>query len=157
MFQKIQTHIPEATSDAAATEVVKPTLHSDAESQRRSEKLANVAEAVNRLLKFYPPLDGDDPETFITGIIAVLAEYPLELVEIATVPGGIPKRLKYLNNLAAIREICDELFAPMVRARHRQHSSLLLPSRVVPRAERPSYDELKAKYPPNWGSRAPPE
>jgi hypothetical protein len=71
-------------------------------------------------LSLCPPLDVTDPETFIAGIAAVLAQYPDEVVAQAVDPRGIPRRLKALRSLAAIDEICAELYEPVERRLERE-------------------------------------
>jgi hypothetical protein len=73
-----------------------------------------------RLLSFYPPLDVVDPKTFIAGIVSILAQYPEELMATAVAPTGIPARIKALRSLAAIKEVCDELYEPIARRIERE-------------------------------------
>lgn len=156
MFEKIQVPpIPEANTAAnvtAAKNAVVPFTPPSGGMSPRANKLNKTAEAVDRLLKFYPPLEMDDPGTFVTGIIDVLAEFPEDLIETATMPNGIPRRIKYLNNLAAIREACDELYAPIAREKRRQRERAeQAEPPLLPREGRANYANLKAKHGPNWG------
>jgi hypothetical protein len=66
-------------------------------------------------LNFYGPLDVNDPESFIAGIGAVLAQYPPELIAVAVDATGIPLKLKTLRNLAEIDEVCQALYEPIER------------------------------------------
>lgn len=70
-------------------------------------------------MSFYPPLDVSDPKIFVAGIVSVFTQYPAEVLAGAVTPTGIPQRVKYLRSLAEIREICEELYAPILRQRER--------------------------------------
>jgi hypothetical protein len=85
-----------------------------------SKPSTDAAKAVERLLSFYPPLDVSDPKVFIAGIVAILAEYPAQFYPVVVSPTGIPKRIKYLRNLAEIDEVCQELYAPILRSLERE-------------------------------------
>ncbi len=93
-------------------------------------------------MNFYPPLDVADPKEFIAGIVALLAQYPAELISVAVDPaGGIPARLKYLNSLAAIKEVCGELYEPIVRRMTRE--AALNAPRALPRPKRTPEEQAR--------------
>ncbi|MGZ6195515.1 MAG: hypothetical protein ACXWML_09820 [Candidatus Binataceae bacterium] len=70
---------------------------------------------MDKLLSFYPPLDVVDPEAFTTALITLFAHYPAEVMTAATDPvQGIAPRCKYLR-LAEVREVLDEIAAPIMR------------------------------------------
>jgi hypothetical protein len=77
-------------------------------------------EAVDRLLSLCPPLDVTDPETFITGLVAVLNRYPDEVVAEACGPTGIPMRIGAIRDLARVAAVCDELLEPVTRRLERE-------------------------------------
>lgn len=79
-----------------------------------------IAKAVQALLKFYPPLDVIDPETFIAGIGAVLAKYPPELIAAAVAHDGVPMRIKNLRSLAELEQVCSDLYDPIARRKARE-------------------------------------
>jgi hypothetical protein len=74
-----------------------------------------AAKATDRLLDFLPPLDVGNPETFIAGITAIFASYPLEVIALAVDPvKGIPSRTDR-PTLKLITDVCDEIYDPIRR------------------------------------------
>jgi hypothetical protein len=64
--------------------------------------------------------DYQDPETFVKGLIAVLARYPESvMVEVTDQARGIPSKLKWPPSLAEVVEACDKAMAPLERQRRR--------------------------------------
>lgn len=101
-----------------------------------------AATAVDKLLNFYPPLDVNDPKAFIAGLVALLAQYPAELMEFAIDPArGIPSHLKSLHSLAAIKEVCDDLYEPIARRLHRE--ALANAPRQLPPPPRTAEEQAK--------------
>jgi hypothetical protein len=100
--------------------VAEPPMPSSPPSRRPGTITMQTAQAVQKLLGFYPPLDVNEPEAFIAGIATIFGKYPDELVALAVEPDGIPSRVKYLNSLAAIKAACDEIYEPIVRRMERE-------------------------------------
>jgi hypothetical protein len=64
--------------------------------------------AARRIMGFYPRADYDDPETFMSGVVATLVRYPAGVLRRVSDPyDGIAGRLKFLPRIAEIREACD--------------------------------------------------
>jgi hypothetical protein len=97
------------------TTFVKPAESSKPESPIMTERLMEAAKATDRLLDFLPPLDVGNPETFIAGITAIFASYPLEVIALAVDPvKGIPSRTDR-PTLKLITDVCDEIYDPIRR------------------------------------------
>lgn len=96
---------------------------------------------MDRLLSFYPPLDVGDPQVFITGIVTLLAQYPAELMAAAIDPRGIPARVRTLNSLAVIKQVCDELYAPI--ARRIERDRIANAPRALPRPKRTPEEQAR--------------
>lgn len=109
-----------SVNPAALTEPRKTASERHSRNSKPSIESRAAAQATERLLSFYPPLDVIEPKVFIAGIVAILSEYPAELHEAAVAPTGIPKRLKTLRNLAEIEEVCRELYEPIARRKTRE-------------------------------------
>lgn len=94
-----------------------PSTSSDTTLQRQIE----AKKAAIRLLGCYRTGDANDPETYISAVICVLARYPIEVIRDATDPAtGLPGRLKWLPSIAEIREECEMLAARIAREAERE-------------------------------------
>src|SRR3990167_4917131 len=131
-----------------------------ANSQNLNDRKANATRCAKILLGCYRMADASDPETWVTCAVAVLCAYPQEVRErVANPLTGLPGRLKWLPAISEIREACDEIYLPMCRAMERAQrvEKQLLERETIEadRANRPTYDDLRAKYDgPNgepWG------
>ncbi|UFW91011.1 hypothetical protein BjapCC829_21715 [Bradyrhizobium barranii] len=97
-------------------------------------------------------------------IAAVLQCYAPDVVQHVCDPRtGVPGKLKWMPSVAEVKSACDDRMAEKARKRRFENWGLnnvdaderermkdqgLLPP---PRERRPTLDELKAKYGPNWG------
>lgn len=102
--------------------------------------------------------EANDPETYTAAVSAVLSLYSPEIVHRITDPRtGLAGRSKFLPTVSEVREACEE--EAQREARLIQHQSQIarqLAERKRDEEERaniprPSYEELKAKYGPEWG------
>lgn len=60
------------------------------------------------LVGLYRRQEVTDPEIYVAGLAAVLAEYPEAVIEFVTDPRtGIARRLKWLPSIAEVAEACD--------------------------------------------------
>lgn len=65
------------------------------------------------LLGQWPSQKPNDPETYIAGVVAVLAEYPAEVVAIVTDPRrGLATRCKFLPTIAELTEALEGEMRP---------------------------------------------
>lgn len=93
----------------------KPAGASKQPSQPLTGRMLDAATATDRLLDFLPPLDVGNPETFIAGITAIFASYPLEVIVQAVDPvKGIPSRTDR-PTLKLITDVCEEFYDPIRR------------------------------------------
>jgi hypothetical protein len=61
-----------------------------------------------QLINFYPAREVHDAKTYISGITALMAAYPLDFVRRVCSPvTGLPSKLKFLPTIAEIREALD--------------------------------------------------
>ena len=102
-----------------------------------SSKIRTAKAMASRLFDLLPQLDVADPEFFIAAAVAILAEYPADVMLAAIDPvHGIPSRTDR-PTLRLIKAACEESYAPIQREEDRARAaeqSLL--SRPLPRAPR---------------------
>lgn len=94
---------------------------------------------------------------FAAGMIALVSEYPFQIVENLLSPiSGIPAKHKFLPSIAEMRVECEK-FAQPLREREWEDFKRATPPKFIappdaPRhIERPTLDELRAKHGENWG------
>jgi hypothetical protein len=127
--------------------------------------LTDPARAVERaklLAGCYRKAEASDPETYAGAIAAILSNYPPDIVQQVTDPrSGLPSRSQWLPTVKEVRDACDAIaehqaaalererrIAEQFAAREREEKS---------RANRPTLEELRAKYGPNWGMNSNPK
>lgn len=113
------------------------------------ETLTEAKKGAARLLGCYRTGDANDPEVYISGVVAVLSRFSIEIIRDVTEPAmGLPSKLNWLPTLAEIRKECEILEG---RAARRVYLDKQLreqfASREQPaaREERPSYEELRRR------------
>jgi hypothetical protein len=112
---------------------------------------------VKRLLGSYPVLNAHDPETYIANLVALFTGYPLWAGERALGPikSAAPEWPPAEGKARKILEeqVSAHRFAAEFQRGAREHLHARLEG---PKPEpRPTYEELKAKYGPNWGITNP--
>jgi hypothetical protein len=80
--------------------------------------------------------DIGDPKAFVAGVVAILAEYPVEVMEQVTEPSGIPS-LTRRPYLADIRKACEEAYGPIERRIEREMAQRRALPEPVPRPRTP--------------------
>jgi hypothetical protein len=90
----------------------------------------------------------------------VLAQYPDEVIVYITDPRtGVQRHCKWPPTIAEIIEACDTRMQHLVKMKPRPKEAPI--ALGPPNEERPTFEELKAKYGDNWGiaqePRKPPE
>jgi hypothetical protein len=70
------------------------------------------------MLGCYRRDDFPEPEVFAAHVRRVLSRYPLWVAEQAAY--RVPEEFKWVPSVAEIREICEAIYAPYVRARERE-------------------------------------
>lgn len=82
-----------------------------------------AAERAGVMIGCFRKGDANDPKIYASAIIAILSEYPEDVIRRVTDPRtGIPRQLKFLPNPAEIAEACDNavIFLKAERALARQ-------------------------------------
>jgi hypothetical protein len=124
-------------------------------SMARQEKLTGYAAArAKLLLGCYRTGEANDPETYVAAVTAVLARYPEQVITDVTHPvTGLPSKKGWLPTVKEVSDACAELAEPIARNEERlkQIKAQLEAREMEARGERPSLDELKAKYGKDWG------
>lgn len=100
-----------------------------------------------------------DPDGFLTSLGAVLEQYPNEVVIYVTDPRtGVQRGQKFPPTIAEIVTACEDRAAYLAQQKRFDNWGRNEPAMVEgPRQNRPSYDELKAKYGETWGIGGDPE
>ena len=113
--------------------------------------LKAAKEASQTILGFYPSIEAADPEAFAAALVVYLARYPTWFIALCADPwDGIPGAFKFLPRLAEVKAWIDKRYADEID-RQKRRDLPRLPAPPVDRSNRPSLDELKAKYGPHWG------
>lgn len=83
----------------------------------------------------------------------MLEQYPSEVIVYISDPRtGVQRRCKWPPTISEIVEACDKRIAELNQAeRFRNWGKNGPPLIEGPQAEKPTLEELKAKYGPNWG------
>ena len=111
-------------------------------------------EGAKVLLGCYRTGEANDPEVYAKSVVAVLAEYPVDVIHAVCDPRyGIASKLKWLPTIAELKEACEVAMGPIYfeMARRKQLEDR---ERILSGASnhvRPSLEELKEKHGPNWG------
>lgn len=114
---------------------------------------AQAGQLVKRLLGSYPSVNLHDPETYVAAVVSLLTGYPYWAGE--TVVRKITASTQFVPTLAEIRPALEEQVkvARYAAEWDRGAEQQLLPA--PPRPPKPTMEELKAKYGPNWGISNP--
>lgn len=76
----------------------------------RAEKRAEAAKYAKLLLGCYRTGDANDPEVYTAAVIAVLADYPSDVMAEVTDPrSGLPGKVRWLPTVQEIRVACEEI------------------------------------------------
>jgi hypothetical protein len=101
----------------------------------------------------YPRSDYDEPDGALASYVEVLSGYSDVIVQhVTSNKTGIQRRSKFPPRVAELVAICDEAAEAIERRRRYENwgknDATLLEG---PKGEKPTLEELKAKYGPNWG------
>lgn len=103
----------------------------------------------------------NNPETFVTAIAATLARYPDQVIYDVTDPrSGLPSQLSWMPTIKDVRDACDRAYHPIkdqIERERRIAEQLAEREQDGVRQARPTLDQLKEKYGPNWGIPQPDE
>jgi hypothetical protein len=106
------------------------------------------------LLGCYRTGDANDPETYVAAITAILARYPEEVITSVTHPAsGLPSKSGWLPTIKEASDACNSAVEPIIQnqARLKRIAEQLEMREREDRGEKPTLEELKAKYGENWG------
>lgn len=94
------------------------TAISSASSNGNTSEIARLAKS---LLGCFRTGDANDPEIYTAAAIAVLSDYPLDVVRRVVDPRtGLPSKCKWLPMIAEIKDACEEQMEPRRRMQVRQ-------------------------------------
>jgi len=106
------------------------------------------------LLGCYRTGEANDPETYVAAVTAVLSHFPEEVITAVTHPvTGLPKKSSWLPTIKEVNDACNEAIEPIRQheARLKRIKEQLEMREREDRGEKPTLEQLKAKYGPNWG------
>jgi hypothetical protein len=111
------------------------------------------------LLGCYRTGDANDPEVYVRAVVAVLAEYPLEVIAKVCDPRmGLPAKSKWLPTIYEIKDACESAMIPIDRRRREQQQIEDRKKLIAgPKVPRPTLAEIKAKHGENYGLKSDPE
>ena len=105
--------------------------------------------------------EADDPKVFAAGCLRLFTAYSADAVRHVVDPEtGLPGRSEWLPSLKAVRDALVAFEEQRRREQARRARAQAAQGRAAEgdaweakRAERPTFDELRARYGPNWGMK----
>jgi hypothetical protein len=94
----------------------------------------------------------------VAAVTAVLAHFPEEVITSVTHPvTGLPKKSSWLPTIKEVNDACNEAIEPIRshEARLKRIKEQMEMREREDRGEKPTLEQLKAKYGENWGLPAP--
>jgi hypothetical protein len=126
-----------------------------AESWQQSTAISNnsaalktrIAELAKILLGCYRTGDANDPAIYAGAIIAVLSDYPLDVIEAAVDPRtGLPAQSKWLPTVAEVKDFCEARMHPKrMQAQGLQQIEEREQLAIAHQRPKKTYDELVAE------------
>jgi hypothetical protein len=105
---------------------------------------------------YFPRSAAANEQVFFAGLTELLASYPVWVQDaVSNVRSGLPAHHKFMPTIAEVRDYCEKLV--LADRKHRELIDQWKRPRLPPpvdRSNRPTYEELKAKYGPDWGITA---
>lgn len=118
-----------------------------------------AAERAKLLFGCYRTGDANDPETYVAAITAILARFPEDIITQVTHPDtGLPSNGKgWLPTVKEVKDACNEAYEPILQneLRLKRIREQIEMREREDRGERPTMEQLKAKYGQNWGIGEP--
>src|SRR6266404_3433468 len=144
---------PKAESFRLLTISVEKLPASTAQQARISEY---ATERARLLLGCYRTGDANDPATYVAAIAATLARYSEQIITDVTHPvTGLPSKKGWLPTVKEVFDACEELDE---KVRHAIAREKRIKEQLALREEedrlkeqRPTIEEMRAKYGENWG------
>src|SRR5262245_15071896 len=79
-------------------------------------KAERVVHYARVLLGCFRKGDANDPKIYTRAIVAVLSDYPEEVIKRVVDPRtGIPSRQDFMPTIKELKDACDEIYGPMLR------------------------------------------
>jgi hypothetical protein len=125
---------------------------------RQEELNSYAAERAALLLGCYRTGEANDPETYVTAIMAVLARYPEQVITDVTHPAtGLPKKKGWLPTVKEVFDACEEAveFSVNHQARLKRIKDQMEARAREDRGEKPTLAQLKERFGENWGLEPP--
>lgn len=115
-----------------------------------------ATERAQLLLGCYRSGEANDPETYVAAISATLARYSEQIITDVTHPvSGLPSKKSWLPTVKEVFDACEE---QADRTRQQTARERRIKEQFAAREEqdrlaavKPSLEQLKEKYGPNWG------
>lgn len=117
-----------------------------------------AAERASLLLGCYRTGEANDPETYVTAIMAVLARYPEQVITDVTHPAtGLPKKKSWLPTVKEVFDACEEAveFSMQHAARLKRIQEQMEARDREDRGIKPTMAQLKARFGETWGITPP--
>ena len=98
----------------------------------------------------------NNPEVFVTAVAATLARYPDQVIYDVTDPrSGLPVQITWMPSIKDVYDACERAYLPIKtqieREKRIEEQLAARKAEDEANAKKPTYDELKAKYGPDWG------
>jgi hypothetical protein len=134
---------------------VASSTHGTGSSKKRLEMIATRGKMLSssyRLDQFR------DPDAYVLSIASVLEAYPDEVIFEVTDPRtGIQRGCKWPPTIAEVVSACEVRMQHLAKIkRYRNWGKPEVPAIEAPREERPTLEQLKAKYGEHYGLAPPP-
>lgn len=95
-----------------------------------------MAELTKVLIGCYRTGEANDPEIYADAVIAVLSDYPMEVVRRVVDPRrGLPSKTKWLPTIAEVKEACESEMGPIRRAQADEGHERRITRQLAERAE----------------------
>lgn len=130
--QQLSTDLATSVADAIQRQILFPKAGP-----------APAAKAAAQLLSFYPTHTANEPEKYAAAIVALMAEYPREVIDVVVDPRrGLATRCKFLPTLAELTEALQSEMEPHNQAWIKEREK----RNAIPRMDRtPPTAEEKAR------------
>jgi hypothetical protein len=112
---------------------------------------------VGTMLKRYPAASALDTREYVEALAEALLQQPLEIAEACCEVGGVMAECMFKPTVADVKRWCLRAASPLFEAYNRANreaitaNALANAPRIVDRSNRPTIDELRAKYGPTFG------
>lgn len=122
-------------------------------TERSNSRKTLILQRQRILFSAYRNDQYSDPEGYVASLGMVLEQYPNDVIVYVTDPRtGVQRDLKWPPTIAEIVDACDKRMQEKAKLERFQNwGRSNAPLLEAPREDRPTLDELKAKFGENWG------